>query len=150
MVLTRADDTGWGPCIDERAAVGNRAHADAAISIHGDGGPANGRGFHVIHPLSVPGLTDRIAAPSQRLAVAVRDAYAARTAMPYSTYLGRAGLDARDDLGGLNLSVVPKVFIETGNMRNATDAALLSDPGFRQKEAEGIAAGLAAYLAAPS
>ena len=49
VVLTRATNDGWGPCITTRAAIGNRAHADAAISIHADGGPASGRGFHVIY-----------------------------------------------------------------------------------------------------
>src|SRR5207244_9812030 len=39
VVLTRTDDKGVGPCITERAAVGNRAKADAAVSIHADGGP---------------------------------------------------------------------------------------------------------------
>lgn len=146
VVLTRYDDNGWGPCITERAAIANRAAADAAISIHADGGPAGGRGFHVIYPVSIPGLTAAIAGPSQQLALAVRDAYATGTAMPYSTYLGNAALSVRDDLGGLNLSTVPKVFIETGNMRNATDAALLTDPAFRQNEAQAIANGLAAFL----
>src|ERR1051326_558440 len=37
VVLTRTTDSGWGPCIDERAAIGNRARAAAAISIHADG-----------------------------------------------------------------------------------------------------------------
>ena len=31
VVLTRTSNDGVGPCIDERAAIGNRAHADAAI-----------------------------------------------------------------------------------------------------------------------
>lgn len=56
-------------------------------------------------------------------------------------------LNQRNDLGGLNISLVPKVFIETGNMRNATDAALLTDPTFRHRVAQGIADGLATYLA---
>src|SRR6266478_5592816 len=64
VVLTRTNNTGWGPCINERAAIGNRAHADAAISIHADGGPAGGRGFHVIYK---PG-----AAQSYKLALAIR------------------------------------------------------------------------------
>jgi N-acetylmuramoyl-L-alanine amidase len=67
--------------------------------------------------------------------------------MPYATYIGQDGLDMRSDLGGLNLSNVPKVFIETGNMRNATDAALLTSGDFREKEAEALAHGLAAFLA---
>ena len=65
VVLTRTTNDGWGPCINERAAIGNRAHADAAISIHADGGPASGRGFHVIYPPSIPQLTDDIAGSSQ-------------------------------------------------------------------------------------
>jgi len=145
VVLTRSDNNGWGPCINERAAIGNDAHADAAISIHADGSTV-GRGFHVIYPASLPGLTDAIVAPSERLAVDIRDAYAAGTGVPYSTYIGRAGLDQRSDLGGLNLSRVPKVFIETGNMDNASDAALLEDPGFRQRVAQSLLAGLQAYL----
>jgi N-acetylmuramoyl-L-alanine amidase len=55
----------------------------------------------------------------------------------------------RSDLGGLNLSDVPKVLFEAGNMRNATDAALLESSGFRQQAAWALAAGLAQYLASP-
>jgi N-acetylmuramoyl-L-alanine amidase len=146
VVLTRRTNTGWGPCITQRAAIGNRAHADAAISIHADGGPTWGRGFHVIYPPSIRGLTDDIAAASRRLAVDVRNAYRAGSRMPYSTYVGRRGLDVRSDLGGLNLSNVPKVFIETGNMRNATDARLLESPSFRQRAAGALARGLGAFL----
>ena len=130
--MTRTTNDGWGPCIDERAGIGNRANADAAISIHADGGPAGGRGFHVLMPALVPGYTDDIYAASHRLGVDVRDAFLA-TGMPTSTYYATQGLAERTDLGGLNLSNVPKVFIETGNMRNATDAALLKSADFRQR-----------------
>ena len=67
--------------------------------------------------------------------------------MPLSTYTGSNGLDVRSDLGGLNLSNVPKVFVETGNLRNATDAKLLSSQRFRQRAAGALARGLAAFLA---
>jgi N-acetylmuramoyl-L-alanine amidase len=145
VTLTRSDNNGWGPCIDERAAIGNRAGADVAISIHADGSTV-GRGFHVIYPASLPGLTDSIAAASLRLAVDVRNAFAAATGVPYSTYAGRSALEQRSDLGGLNLSKVPKVFIETANMRDPGDAALLEDPGFRQRAAQALVAGMQAYL----
>ena len=145
VVRTRSTDTGWGPCITERASVGNNAHAAAAISIHADGGPATGHGFHVIYPPSVANLTD-IASASYRLALAIRAAFHAGTDMPYANYIGQEGLDKRSDLGGLNLSDVPKVFIETGNMRNAGDAALLGSPSFREREARALAKGLAAFL----
>ena len=146
VVLTRRSNAGWGPCITERAAIGNRAHADAAVSIHADGGPPSGRGFHVIYPSSIRGLTDDIAKPSRCLALAMRHAYRAGTGLPYATYLGGNGLSARSDLGGLNLSDVPKVFVETGNMRNRSDAALLESPRFRERIARSIAAGLARFL----
>lgn len=146
VVLTRTDDIGWGPCIDERARLGNDAAADAVVSIHADGGADGGRGFHVLHPTAVTPQSAAIAEPSTRLAIALRDAFARITGMPTATYLGAAGLMPRSDLGGLNLSTVPKVFLEAGNMRNATDAALLSDPGFRQTEAEAIVAALIAFL----
>jgi N-acetylmuramoyl-L-alanine amidase len=146
VVLTRRTNTGWGPCITERAAIGNRAHADAAISIHADGGPAGGRGFHVIYPPSIPHLTDDIAAASKRLARAIRSAFAAGTGEPYSTYAGSEALDVRSDLGGLNLSDVPKVFVEIANMRNSVDAQRLESAAYRQREAAALARGLAAFL----
>jgi len=135
VVVTRTSNSGWGPCITERAAIANRLGAAVAISIHADGGPAGGRGFHVIQPALIPGHTEGIVEPSRRLALDMRAAYQAGTGMPFATYIGRQGLDVRSDLGGLNLSKVPKVFIETGNMRNASDARLLEDPSFRARAA---------------
>ncbi|MGI8662224.1 MAG: N-acetylmuramoyl-L-alanine amidase [Acidimicrobiales bacterium] len=146
VVMTRDASTPWGPCIDERARIGNDAHADAAVSIHADGGPATGRGFHVIEPAAVSGHNEAIVAPSHELALALRATYEQATGLPRSTYLGVEGISTRSDLGGLNLSTVPKVFIETGNMRNAVDGGLLVDGGFRQRIAEGIAAGIEAFL----
>ncbi len=147
VVLTRTTNAGWGPCITERAAIGNRAHSDAAISIHADGGPSRGRGFHVIYPPSIKGLTDDIAAASLRLALDIRSSYAVGTGMPYATYIGHSGLNERSDLGGLNLSNVPKVFIETGNMRNETDATLLASSAYRERAARAIETGLAKFVA---
>lgn len=150
VVLTRRSNTGVGPCITERAAIGNRARADAAVSIHADGGPPGGRGFHVIYAPSIRGLTDDISRPSRTLALRMRAAYRAGTGMPYATYIGKRGLDVRSDLGGLNLSDVPKVFVETGNLRNSRDAALLESAAFRRRVARALADGLHAFLRARS
>ena len=119
---------------------------DVAISIHADGNTGQGRGFHIIHPASIDGLTDDIAAASYRLARDVRRGFRKATKLPLSNYVGEHGLHRRSDIGGLNLSDVPKVLIEAGNLRNARDATLLSASGFQWREARGLADGLTAFL----
>lgn len=145
VVLTRPDNEGWGPCIDQRAAIGNSNRADAVISIHADGGPPEGRGFHVIHPALTFGLTEHIYEESLRLARLLHRAYAA-TSMPVADYVGQGGYSERYDLGGLNLSDVPAVFLEAGNMRNDQDAALLIDPAFQALITQAIYDALVEFL----
>ncbi len=79
----------------------------------------------------------------------MRDAFAAGTPMPVSNYDGVDGLQPRNDLAGLNLTTVPKVLIECGNMRNATDAALLVTASFQQAAAAAMAQAITTYLAGP-
>jgi N-acetylmuramoyl-L-alanine amidase len=145
VVLTRTGNTGVGPCVTERAAIGNRARADAAISIHADGGPPGGRGFAILEPVA-DGPDDAIIGPSVTLGADLRTAFASGTGEPVSSYDGIDGIKFRDDLAGLNLSRVPKVFIECANMRNAADAALVTSPRWQAKAARAIAAGLTAFL----
>jgi N-acetylmuramoyl-L-alanine amidase len=145
VVLTRQSNTGVGPCVAERAAIGNNAHADAAISIHADGGPEAGRGFAILEPVA-DGPNDAIIARSQTLGLDIRTAFLAGTGEPVSTYDGVNGLQPRDDLAGLNLSTVPKVLIECANMRNPTDAALLTTAQWQQIAAKALAAGLTVFL----
>ncbi|MET9907334.1 N-acetylmuramoyl-L-alanine amidase [Streptomyces sp. NPDC006476] len=140
----------WGPCVDQRARIGNDAHADAAISIHADGAAAGDRGFHVILPGIVhAGAADTraIVAPSADLGERVAGNFVRVTGEPPSNYIGDGtGLVTRKDLGGLNLSTVPKVFIECGNMRDSKDAALLTSATWRQKAAQGISEGIVSFL----
>ncbi|MET8583255.1 N-acetylmuramoyl-L-alanine amidase [Streptomyces collinus] len=140
----------WGPCVDERARIGNTAHADAAISLHADGSAEGDRGFHVILPAAVhAGAADTrpIAAASRDLGERVAGNFVRVTGEPPSNYVGDGtGLVTRQDLGGLNLSTVPKVFIECGNMRDSKDAALLTSGTWRQKAAQGISEGIVSFL----
>jgi N-acetylmuramoyl-L-alanine amidase len=151
VVLTRMTDTGVGPCVNQRAAIENGSGAAAAISIHADGGPPGGRGFDVIEPAQVVSSISNntaIVGPSAVLAADTRNGFAAATGEPVSDYSGTAGIDVRGDLGGLNLSTVPKVLVECANMRNTADAALVSDAAWRQQAAQGLANGFTAYLTA--
>jgi N-acetylmuramoyl-L-alanine amidase len=145
VVLTRTSDTGVGPCVTERAALGNEVHANAAVSIHADGGPPGGRGFAILEPVA-DGINNAIVRPSAILGADVRAAFAAGTGEPVSSYDGVDGIQPRDDLAGVNLSTVPKVFIECANMRNAADAALVTSARWQVRAARAIAAGLTAFV----
>ncbi|MGJ6967592.1 N-acetylmuramoyl-L-alanine amidase [Streptosporangium sp. G11] len=144
--LTRDGNSGVGPCITQRAAIGNRAKADAAISVHADGSSTANHGFHVIMPEKIGGPVDPVVKASRKLGLDVRNAFRRGTGLSYSTYIGRDALDYRNDLGGLNLSTVPKIFIESGNMKNPAEAAKFQQAAFRQRIALSLANGLQQYL----
>jgi N-acetylmuramoyl-L-alanine amidase len=146
VVMTRDSNTGVGPCVNERAAIGNRAHSDAAISIHGDGGPPGGSGFAILTPAPIPSRSDQaIILPSAHLALKLRTSLLEAGLHP-SNYDGKQGIAPRTDLGGLNLSNVPKVFVEVANMQNRADEAPMERPAFREHVARALAAGLTHYL----
>jgi len=141
--LSRGDDSSAGPCIDARAAAANAMHPDAIVSIHADGGPPSGRGFHVNY--SSPPLNDAQSGPALQLAHAIRDALVAAGYQP-STYVGSDGLYGRADLAGLNFAEYPAVLVELGNMRNADDAAQMESPDGRARYAAAVTNGITAFL----
>src|SRR6202000_644564 len=108
---TRTSDTGVGPCVNERAAIINAAHADVGIAIHADGAVASGHGFAILVPVA-DGPNDAIISSSLAFADDVRTAMLAGTPMPVSNYDGTDGIQPRDDLAGLNLAEVPMGLIE--------------------------------------
>ena len=145
VVMTRTSDDGVGPCVNRRARILDNARADVAIDIHADGGPAGGRGFAILEPVA-DGPDNRVIGSSERFATLLRSAFLAGTPMPVSTYDGVNGFTHRDDLAGLNLTTVPKVLIECGNMRNPTDARLLTATWFQQAAARAMAAAIVRFL----
>ncbi|GAB2479290.1 N-acetylmuramoyl-L-alanine amidase [Jatrophihabitans fulvus] len=149
VVLTRPNDVGTGPCVDERAAVGNRAGVDACVSIHADGADASGHGFHVNQDSRRPdGASAEATQQSVQLGRAIHRTLTDSSGLTPSTYIGTDGYYFRDDLAGLNLARRPTTFLELGNMRNAGDAALLSSAPGRARIASAVAAGILAYLRA--
>lgn len=145
VVLTRSDNDGWGPCIDERGQIAARAGADLLVSIHADGSSAGNHGFHVISPTSIKGYTESIAAPSSVAAATIRDALVSNGFQP-STYIGKQGLIQRGDLGTLNRAEVPAIMIEAGNMKNSADLALLGSADGQQRLAAAIADGVQRFF----
>lgn len=144
VVMTRQDDDGIGPCVDERAKIGNSAGAAAVVSIHADGSNSSGaKGFHVAY--SSPPLNDQQGAPSRKLTEALRTGMLA-AGFPTANYIGHDGEAPRADLAGLNLSTRPSALVECGNMRNPDEAASMSTSDGRQKYADAITAGILKFL----
>jgi len=145
VVMTRTSNSGIGPCVNQRAAIINASHADVAVDIHADGAPSWGRGFTVLEPVA-DGPNDGVIASSTRLAADVRAAMLTGTAMPVSNYDGKDGTKLRDDLAGLNLTTVPKILIEVGNMKNPADAAMLTSAAFQQQVAAVLLRAIVMFL----
>ena len=149
VVLSRASNRQdrWGPCVDERGRKGNRAAADLKVSIHGDGSyTAGARGFHVIAPTDRRPWTHDIYRASRRLALDTRAALRAHRLRVANYVAGGDGIDFRADLGTLNLSDVPTVIVELGNMRNRIDARRMTTPHGRQRYADALLGGVRRFL----
>lgn len=143
--MSRGNDDGLGPCVDQRAAMANALRPDAIVSIHADGGPPDGHGFHVNY--STPPLNSAQAGPAVTFARTMRDQLLSAGMQP-STYLGSDGLYGRADLAGLNLAEYPSILIEMGNMKHPADAEMLTSPQGQASLATAVVRGIVAHLSA--
>lgn len=153
VVLSRADDTGWGGCVDERARAANDSRADIAVSLHADstaaGNDASKSGFHLIVPvLPVPDATvTRVQGTEGRKATEkMRDSFKAAGFAP-ANYGGIGdGIVERTDIAGANLTQVPLVFVEMGNLSNPEEARKLSSPEGATAYALAVTNGITSYV----
>jgi N-acetylmuramoyl-L-alanine amidase len=145
MTRTTNSRDDWGPCVDRRGRFGAKVGADLMVSLHGDGAAASVRGFFVIRPGWREGYTDDIARPSRRLARDLRVGLLS-AGFPVAQSYGGDGLDVRRDLGTLNMSDVPAVLVELGNMRNRADARCMTSRTCRDRYAGGVAEGVMEFL----
>jgi N-acetylmuramoyl-L-alanine amidase len=141
--MSRGNDNALGPCVDQREAMANALNPDAVVSIHADGGPPSGRGFHVNY--SDPPLNDAQAGQSVEFAKVMRDQLVA-SGLSTSTYRGSEGLYGRSDLAGLNLAQYPSILIELGNMKSADEAAQMESASGRANYAAAVVRGITGYL----
>lgn len=143
VYLTRADNDGIGPCVDERGKSAAAHSADVLVSIHGDGSEDRSlSGFFVI--VSSPPLNTAQGAPSTALATYMVTALTKRgfTVNPSVTN----GISRRSDLATLSLSTRPVVLVELGEMRNRDDAAVMESAEGRQRYALALTSGLSAWF----
>lgn len=153
VVMSRNDDTGWGGCVDERAAAASKSGAALAVSIHADststGADTKNAGFHMIVPtLPIPDK-DVDAAQSvegRKASNTIRDAMVGGGFSP-ANYLGAVnGIVTRPDIAAVNLTKVPAAFVEMGNLSDPAEAAVLSSPAGATKYAVAISQGITNYL----
>jgi N-acetylmuramoyl-L-alanine amidase len=148
VVMTRNSNNGIGPCVTTRSYIINEAHANVAVDIHADGACSACRGFSILEPEAYHGSPNgKVIVPSERLGADIKAAMLAGTPMPVSNYYGVNGIIHRDDLAGLNLTKVPKILIEVGNMKNTIDARLETSSKFQQEVARALLAAIIKFLA---
>ncbi|HEY9312031.1 N-acetylmuramoyl-L-alanine amidase [Williamsia sp.] len=153
VVLSRQDDTGWGGCIDERINAANASNADIAVNVHADstsvGTDETKSGFHIIVPqLPVPDATVQQvqSGPGRNAAGLMRDAFKDAGLVPANYAGAQDGVQARSDVAAANLTKVPNVFVELGNLSNTADAAALTGPDGQLKYAVGLIDGMLRFL----
>jgi N-acetylmuramoyl-L-alanine amidase len=124
----------------ERAAFCNEAAADLALRIHADGNDNPGaKGISMLYP-GVNPYTGAIHKESRRAAEAVLPEVLAATGAV------SRGAVPRTDLSGFNWSEVPTILVEMGFLTNPEEDALLSDPAYLERMAQGLTAGINRYF----
>jgi N-acetylmuramoyl-L-alanine amidase len=147
VVMTRNSNSynDWGPCVWDRAALANRLHADAMISIHADGASSGNKGFFAMAPTRIKGWTDDVVKVDRRLSQAMIDGMKAAGAVP-SNYISNQLL-LSSITTTLNMSNVPTTTIEVGNMRNSSDAKRMSSASGQQQYADWLFSGIRRFFA---
>ena len=126
VVMSRADDAGFGGCVDQRAEAANKSGADLAVSINSAVQEAAQRGFLLETPAPA---ADGKATPQQAVSdpatTVIRDASRAGGFVP-AEYLGGKDGIAKTTNALASLVNIPLVYANLGNLANADDAALLT------------------------
>lgn len=138
VIMSRKDDTGIGPCVNERGKFA--ADAETLVSIHANGSESTKPfGFGAII------APDREHAESKTLATSLVKGLKDADFRAKPSY-GKKIIMARKDLGGLNHATVPAVLMEMGEMRNPEEAKTMKTDSGRKRYADGLAAGIEHYF----
>jgi N-acetylmuramoyl-L-alanine amidase len=126
----------------KRASIGNAAKADLVVRVHLDSATDQSvNGISTLFP-SGNSWVKPITTPSRAAAQLVQSAVARTTGA------SSRGLFARGDMSGFNYSTRPTVIVECGFLSNPTEDRRVATAAYQQKIADGLAAGVMAYLKA--
>ncbi|HEY5531519.1 MAG TPA: N-acetylmuramoyl-L-alanine amidase [Candidatus Anoxymicrobiaceae bacterium] len=129
VIMTRDDDTYVS--LARRCAIANHAGATVFVSIHNNARPPDAAGTTTYHNFNSPN--------GERLATYIQWGVVAGIKRP------DRGVKAKN-LYVLRNSAMPAALLEGVFLTDATDARLITQAPFRQKMAEGVAAGVRDYL----
>jgi N-acetylmuramoyl-L-alanine amidase len=124
-----------------RAKIGNDAHADLVVRVHQDSSTDH----------SVHGVLTLYPAGNSWVAPIERPSRAAASLMESEmvkvTGASSRGLEAASDMSGFNYSTVPSIIVECGLLSNRDEDERMATQAYRERLAQGLAAGVMAYLA---
>lgn len=137
VVMSRDDNDGVGPCVDERGTFAD--DADLLVSVHANGSESTtAKGFHVI--VAQPGSSEELEDDSTRLAEAMSKSMA--ESFPPNEDYGKNAISRRPDLAGLNNASVPAIIVECGEMRNPTEAKAMESESGQEKYTAALMQGI--------
>lgn len=143
--LTRRNDDGWGPCVDKRASI--LSGTDAAVSLHTNVATSRVRGFAV--RLADPDADNRGAVRAEddrKLALSMSRSWRDNTGLQPTSSAGADGIVQDGQIVLLNLVDSPIIQLEMGNLTNAKDRSILTEPADADRLAKAVVIGLAEYL----
>ncbi|WP_461166194.1 N-acetylmuramoyl-L-alanine amidase family protein [Tsukamurella serpentis] len=147
VIMSGANDAGFGGCVDKRAEAANKSGADLALSINTAVQEAAQRGF--LLETAAPGATDPKVSAQQAVsapaAAVVRDAARAGGFVP-AQYLGGQDGIAQTANALTSMVNIPMVYANLGNFANGDDAALLTSRTGQTQYASALANGVIAQL----
>ncbi len=140
VIMTRDGDTSLGLATRVELAIRNRADLFVSIHCNSNSSPGSASGIETYYHMDEPS--------SKALAYAIHAAVCSITRMAdrrarTDRSLYASGLGVLRRLSG---SGIPGVLIECGYLNHPSDRSKLLDAAYRSKLAEGIVAGLKAYV----
>ena len=140
VIMIREDENPINMTLYERSVITNSANADAFIEIHGDSATSTATGIGTwIYTDSA-----RLTSAAQ---VDMRNEFGSVMNAAMANATGQPAYVKYGNFSVIRETEVPCVLIECGFLSNPHDVALLKDPAYWEKLAQGMYDGLANYFA---